>query len=85
MKDDYFDHEVDNLDWDDLEHPLCDRDTKTKLNNTSRLPSIPTCEQRQAHWLLCQDRCGCKNSLPSLVENPRIIKDYGLRNGKAAG
>jgi len=82
MKDDYSDHEVDNLDWDVLEHPP-DRDTETKLDNTSRLPSGPTCEQRQAHWLLCQDRCGCKNSLPSLVEKTRIVKDYGLRNGKA--
>jgi len=80
-QDDYSDHEVDNLDWDVLEHPP-DRDTKTKFDNTSRLPSSPTCEQRQAHWLLCQDKCGCKNSLPNLGEKNRIIKDYGLRNGK---
>ena len=77
----YSDHEVDNLDWDVLEHPP-DRDTKTKLDNTNQLPSSQTCEQRQAQWLLCQDKCGCKNSLPNLVEKPRIVKDYCLRNGK---
>jgi len=74
-QDDYSDHEMDNLDWDVLEHPP-DRDTKTKLDNTSQLPS----EQRQAHGLLCQDKCGCKNSLLNLGKKTRIIKDYGLRN-----
>jgi len=81
LNDHHSDHELDTLDWDVLEHPP-DRDTKTKFDNTSRLPSSPTCEQRQAHWLLCQDKCGCKNSLPNLGEKNRIIKDYGLRNGK---
>ena len=81
-EDDYFDHEVDNLDWDVLEHPP-DRDTKNKYENTSPLPSSPTCKQRQAHWLICPDKCECKNSLPSLVEKAGIVKDYGLRNGNA--
>jgi len=53
-QDDYSDDEVDNLDWVVLEHPP-DTDAKTKLDNTSRLPSSLTCEQRQAHWLLCQE------------------------------
>jgi len=79
-QDDYSDHDVDNLDWEVLEHPR-DTDAKTKLDNTSRLPSSLTCEQRQAHWLLCQDKCGCKNSLPNLGGITRTIQDYGLRNG----
>ena len=47
-QDDYSDHEVDNLDWEVLEQPP-DSDAKTKLDNTSRLPSSLTCEQRQNH------------------------------------
>ena len=82
IEDDDFDQEVDNLDWDVLEHPP-DRDTTTEFDNTSPLPSSNTCKQRQAHWLLCPDKCGCKKSLPSLVGKPRIVKDCGLRNGKA--
>ena len=79
-QDDHSDHEVDNLDLEVLEHPT-DTDTKPNLDNTSRLPSSLTCEQRQEHWLLCQDKCGCKNSLPNLDGKPRIIQDYGLRIG----
>jgi len=79
-QDDHSDHELDTLDWDVLEHPP-DTDTKPKLDNTSRLPSSLTCEQRQEHWLLCQDKCGCKNSLPNLGGKTRILQDYGLRTG----
>jgi len=79
-QDDHSDHELDTLDWDVLEHPP-DTDTKTKLDNTSQLPSSLTCEQRQEHWLLCQDNCWCKNSLPNLGGKTRIIQDYGLRTG----
>jgi len=76
-QDDHFDHELDSLNWDVLENPL-DTDTKTKLYNTSQLPSSLTCEQRQEHWLLCQDKCGCKNSLPNLGETKQ---DYtGLQS-----
>jgi len=78
---DYPDQEVDALEWEVLEHPP-DRDTKTKLDTTSRLPLNPTCEQRQAHLLLCHNKCGCKNSMPNFLEKTRSIQDYGLRSGK---
>jgi len=81
-QDDYPDQEVDTLDWEALEHPP-DRNTKPKMDNTSRPPLNPACEQRQAQWLLCQDTCGCKNSMPHLGRKTRIIQDYGLRTGKA--
>jgi len=80
-QDDYPDQEVDTLDWEVLEHPP-DRNTKPKLDNTSRPPLNPACEQRQAQWLLCQDTCGCKNSMPNLGGKTRIIQDYSLRIGK---
>jgi len=80
-QDDYQDQEVDTLDWEVLEHPP-DRDTKTKLDNMSRPPLNPSCEQRQAHWFLCQDKFRCKNSMPNLGGKTRIIQDYGLRIGK---
>jgi len=80
-QDDYPD-QVDTLDWEALEHPP-DRNTKPKLDNTSRPPLNPACEQRQAQWLLCQDTCGFKNSMPNLSGKTRIIQDYGLRTGKA--
>jgi hypothetical protein len=73
-QDDYPDQEVDTLDWEALEHPP-DRNTKPKLDNTSRPPLNPACEQRQAQWLLCQDTCGCKNSMPNLGRKTRIIQD----------
>jgi len=81
-EDNYFDREVDNLDWDALERSP-DRDSTTECESTSPLPTSLTCEQRQTHWLLCPAKCGCKNSLPSLVGKSRVIKDYGLRNGNA--
>ena len=79
-QDDHSDHELDTLDWDVLKHPP-DTDAKTKLDDTSRLPSSLTCEQRQAHWLQCQDKCWCKNSLPNLGGKTRTIQDYGFRIG----
>jgi len=82
MQHDHSDHEVDTLNWDVLEHPP-DTDTKTKLDNTSQLLSSLTCERRQEYWLLCQDNCGCKNSLQNLDEKKRIFQDYGLRSGIA--
>ena len=78
IEDDYLDREMDNLDWDVLEHPP-NRDTITKCESTGPLPTSLTCEQRQAYLLLC----GCKNSMPRLAEKSRIVKDYGLRNGNA--
>jgi len=78
-EDDYLDREVDNLDWDVLEQPL-NRGTITECESTSPLPTSLTCEQRQAHLLLCPANCGCKNSMPRLAEKFRaqVIKDYGL-------
>jgi len=73
-------HEVDTLNWDVLEHSP-DTDKKTKLDNTSHPLSSLTCERKRERWLLCQDSCGCKNSLLNLGGKTRIIKDYGLRSG----
>jgi len=81
-QDDHSDHEVDTLNWDVLEHTP-DTDTKTKLDNTSQLLSSLTCERKQEQWLLCQDTCGYKKSLPNLDEKTRIIQDYGLHSGIA--
>jgi len=55
----------------------------TTRERTSPLSTSPTCEQRQAHLLLCPANCGCKNSLPRLAEKCRVVKDYGLRSGNA--
>jgi len=71
---------MDTLNWDVLEHSLS-TDTKTKLDKTSHPLSRLTCERRQEQWLLCQDKCGCKNSLPNLGSKTRIIQDYGLNSG----
>ena len=55
----------------------------TTRERTSPLPTSPSCEQRQAHLLLCPANCGCKNSLPCLAEKSRVVKDHGLRSGNA--
>jgi len=55
----------------------------TTRERTSPLSTSPTCEQRQAHLLLCPANYGCKNSLPRLAEKSRVVKEYGLRSGNA--
>jgi len=81
-EDDYSDGEMDNLDWYVLEHPP-NRNTKTKCESTSPLPTSLTGKQRQAHFLLCPVKCGCNNSLPRLAEKSRVVRDYGLRSSNA--
>jgi len=82
IEDDYLDREMDNLDWDVLEHPPT-RDTITECESAGPLPTSLTCEQRQAYLLLCPANCGCQNSMPWLAKKSRVVKDCGLRNGNA--
>ena len=81
-EDDYSDQELDNLDWEVLEHPP-HRGTITDHERNCPLSLSATCEQRQTHLLLCPTKCGCKNSFPRLAEKSRVVKDYGLRSGNA--
>jgi len=55
----------------------------TTRERVSPLSTSPTCEERQAHLLLCPATCGCKNSLPRLAEKSRVVKDYGLSSKNA--
>ena len=82
IEDDYLDREMDNLDWDVLEHPP-NRDTITECESTAPLPTSLTCEQRQAYLLLCPANCGCQKSMPRLAKKSRVVKDCRLRNGNA--
>jgi len=73
---------MDTLNKEVQEHTL-NTDSTTKLDKTSHPLSRPTCERRQEQWLLWQDTCGCKNSMPNLGGKTRIIQDYGLNSGKS--
>jgi len=73
-QDDHSDHKKDTLNGEAQEHTL-HTDSKTKLDKTSHSLSRLTCEWRQEQWLLCQDVCGCKNSMPNLGCKTRIIQD----------
>ena len=79
-QDDHSYHKMDTLNKEVQEHTL-NTDSTTKLDKTSHPLSRPTCERRQEQWLICQDTCGCKNSMPNLGGKTRIIQDYGLNSG----
>jgi len=46
----------------------------TTREGTSPQSTSPTCEQRQAHLLLCPANCGCKHSLPRLAKKCRVSR-----------
>ena len=56
----------------------------TTRERTSPLSISPTCEQRQAHLLLCPANCGCKIHCRTSRKKSRVVKDYGLRSGNTA-
>jgi len=73
-------HQKDTLHREVQEHTL-NTDSKANLDKDNHSLSRLTCERRQEQWLLCQDTCGCQNSMPNLGSKTRIIQDYGLNSG----
>ena len=73
-------HQKNTLIGEAQEH-TSNTDSTANIDKANHPLSRLTCERRQEQGLLCQDTCGCQNSMPNLGGKTRIIQDYGLNSG----